>query len=48
MPYKFKETVHDGEAEDVYVAESPVKLGEAVLDDGLNEPDDAPDNEGTN
>ena len=48
MPYKFRLTVHDGLDAVVKVAELPVKLGEAVLDEGLKEPDDAPDSEVTN
>ena len=48
MPYKFRLTVHDGLDADVKVAELPVNEGDAVFDDGLNEPDDAPDSEGTN
>ena len=48
FPYRFRLTVHDGLDADVYVAESPVKLGEAVFDDGLNEPVEAPVSDGTN
>ena len=48
MPYRFRSTVQDGGVADVYDAELPVKLGEAVLDEGLKEPDDAPDSEVTN
>ena len=48
MPYKFRLTVQDGDVADVKVAELPVNEGDAVLDEGLKEPDDAPDNEGTN
>ena len=48
FPYKFRLAVHDGLDADVYVAESPVNEGDAVPDDGVNEPDDAPDKEGTN
>ena len=46
FPYRFRLTVHDGLAEDVYVAESPVKLGEAVLD-VVDEPLEAPEREAT-
>ena len=48
FPYRFRSTVQDGEAEDVYVMELPPNEGDAVFDDGLNEPEDAPDSEGTN
>ena len=47
FPYRFRSTVHDGLDADVKVAELPVNEGDAVFDDGLNEPDDAPDSEGT-
>ena len=47
MPYKFRLTVHDGLVEDEYVAESPVKLGEAVLE-VVEDPEEAPESEATN
>ena len=48
MPYRFRSTVHDGLDAVVKVAVLPVNEGDAVPEDGLNEPDDAPDSEGTN
>ena len=47
FPYRFRSTVHDGLDAVVKVAALPVNEGDAVFDDGLNEPDDAPDSEGT-
>ena len=47
MPYRFRSTVHDGLDAVVKVAALPVNEGDAVFDDGVNEPDDAPDSEGT-
>ena len=42
MPYKFRLTVHDGLDAVVKVEELPVNEGDAVFEDGLNEPDDDP------
>ena len=42
FPYRFRLTVHDGLDADVKVAELPVNEGDAVFEDGLNEPDDDP------
>ena len=47
FPYRFRSTVQDGLDAVVKVAALPVNEGDAVFDDGVNEPDDAPDSEGT-
>ena len=41
LPYRFRLTVHDGAADDVYVTESPVNEGDDVFD-VVDDPDDDP------